>query len=802
MDAIVEVKFDAHSMRTQKARFSVFLTKPLLTLLRLLAVALLLAGGGLVAIGVPVGWLVASLAVMPAMVVEWYRGELKELPANKTVRTLDDVLDVSILGRLKRGATAYDLATIVGQTNGGLFFGARFGVTPKTLQHMAEAAGDVDVNQVWQRAIELRDAKDLEVITPGALLASLVASFPQSQIILPQLHLEQKDLHTGVSWQQHIATLIKHHRKPRRTGGIARDLSFGYTPMLGHFGRVAASGGLQVDIEAHSSAINQMIETFSNKGRQNIALIGPAGAGKSTVVEAFAEYILDAEAKLPSTIKFRQVMLLDAASMLSAAGGRGQIEGLVQDVLGEAYAAKNIIICLDNAQLFFEEGIGSVDLSNVLLPILEAGRLRIILTMEEQRYLQISQRNPALASALNRIMLAPATETETMAVMQDQLLTYEYQRNVYYSYQSLAEAYRLSERYVHDLAQPGRALKLLESAASYAEDGLVTMNSVQQAIEQTMNVKVGVATEEKDKQKLLILEELIHERMINQTRAVSVVSDALRRARAGVRNQDRPIGTFLFFGPTGVGKTELAKALGEVYFGGEDRLIRLDMNEFVENSDVKRLIADGAENPNSLTAQVMKQPFSVILLDEIEKAHPNVLTALLQVLDEGILRDEKNRDVSFRDAIFIATSNAGSDRIREYIQRGYKLEEFEQKLIDEIIDGGQFKPEFVNRFDETVVFTPLSKTDLLKVVDLIIAGVNKTLEQQKVKVEVSKEAKQLLVEKGYDPRLGARPMRRVVQRIVENNVAKLLLSGAVQAGATITITPEQVKEKMPSAQDS
>ncbi|MCA9341679.1 ATP-dependent Clp protease ATP-binding subunit, partial [Candidatus Saccharibacteria bacterium] len=192
------------------------------------------------------------------------------------------------------------------------------------------------------------------------------------------------------------------------------------------------------------------------------------------------------------------------------------------------------------------------------------------------------------------------------------------------------------------------------------------------------------------------------------------------------------------------------------------------------------------------------QPFSVILLDEIEKAHPNVLTALLQVLDEGILRDENNRDISFRDAIFIATSNAGSDRVREYIQRGYKLAEFEQKLIDEIIDGGIFKPEFVNRFDETVVFTPLSKEDLIKVVDLIIQGVNKTLEQQQVKVEVSPEAKLLLVQRGYDPRLGARPMRRVVQRIVENNVAKLLLSGTIQPGATVYITPEQVEEKMPS----
>jgi ATP-dependent Clp protease ATP-binding subunit ClpC len=299
------------------------------------------------------------------------------------------------------------------------------------------------------------------------------------------------------------------------------------------------------------------------------------------------------------------------------------------------------------------------------MPILEAGRLRIILSMDEQRFLQISQRNPAVSNSLNRINVIPASQAETLLVMQDHLLKLEFQRHVTYTYQSLKEAYRLSERYIFDLAMPGRAIKLLESAASYHENGLVTINSVQQAIEKTMNVKVSVASQTNDRERLLKMEELIHKRMINQTRAVGVVSDALRRARAGVRNQNRPIGTFLFLGPTGVGKTELAKALAEVYFEGEDQIIRMDLNEYVRSEDVSRLIADGADDPTSLTAQVMKQPFSVILLDEIEKAHPLVLTTFLQLLDEGVLRDIKNREVSFRDAIIIATSNAGADRIRE-----------------------------------------------------------------------------------------------------------------------------------------
>ena len=340
---------------------------------------------------------------------------------------------------------------------------------------------------------------------------------------------------------------------------------------------------------------------------------------------------------------------------------------------------------------------------------------------------------------------------------------------------------------------PGRALKVLESAANYANGGLVTQQTIDEAVEKTMGIKIATANNDDERAMLLNLEELIHQRMINQTRAVAVVSDAIRRARAGVRNLDRPIGTFLFLGPTGVGKTELSKALADVYFGGEGSLIRLDLNEFVRPEDVGRLIADGANDPLSLTAQAQKKPFSVVLLDEIEKAHPQVLTTLLQLLDEGILRDEKNREISFRDTIVIATSNAGADRIREYIERGYQLEQFEQTFTDELISSGQFRPEFLNRFDEIVLFRPLSKEELLRVVDLILAGINKTLESQKIQVAVEQEGKRLLVEAGYDPRLGARPMRRVVQRVIENTVAKQLLAGTVAPGSTTIITTAQVQ---------
>jgi ATP-dependent Clp protease ATP-binding subunit ClpC len=627
----------------------------------------------------------------------------------------------------------------------------------------------------------------------------LIRCFAGHEDILAHLQLDDDDLLRGVRWQQHIRDLITDYTKPKRTGGIARDWSFGYTPLLSRFGQniseeLARNGSLTTKLAAHTKALDQVMATFGAAGRQNIALVGAVGVGKTTIVEAFAGRLLDASAHLPDSLRFRQVFILDSAAIIAAAPGRGEVENLITRILGEAYSAKNIIICLDNAQLFFEEGIGSVDLSNVLLPILEAGRLRMILTLDEQRYLQIGQRNAALVNALNRVTIGEPTKAETIAIMRDHLITTEFQRKVTYMYQALDEAYRLSERYVHDLAMPGRAIKLMESAASYASGSLVTAHSVQQAIEQTMDIKVGVASGEDERQKLLNLEDLIHKRMINQTRAVGVVSDALRRARAGVRNQNRPIGTFLFLGPTGVGKTELAKALADVYFNGENKIIRLDMNEFVSPDDVMRLIGDGADDPYSLTAQAMKQPFSVVLLDEIEKAHPQVLTTLLQLLDEGILRDVKNREVSFRDTIIIATSNAGADRIREYIERGYELEQFEKQFVDELISTNQFRPEFLNRFDEIVTFRPLSKTELVQVIDLILAGINKTLSVQKITVDVTQDAKLVLVDQGYDPRLGARPMRRIVQRAVENTVAKQMLSGVVSAGGVVTITKEQVEQ--------
>ena len=793
-----DLKFEYYSRRSIAARFGVHISDVAVSMMKWSTWLLILLGTVIVFVaGWSMGWAVMGVAVIPFMIGQYVAHYVRDLPPKMTVAVTDRI-EGSVLGHLPARPTPADVASAVGRVSSGQFMGARLGISPSLLSTMASTDASA-TPALWRTAEDIRVANNMSEITGAVLAVAIVRSFPQYESVIAQIHLDDSDLDKGIIWQQHLIQLIKAYKKPRRTGGVGRDWSFGWIPTLQRFGQniseqiSAGSGLLTVGVASHVQAIDQLVDTFGSGGRQNALLVGRPGVGKTTIIHAFAEKLLDASAKVPDNLKFRQVFLLDSSALISAAPGRGELENLITQVLNEAYRAKNIIVCLDNAQLFFEEGVGSVDLSNVLQPILEAGNLRMILAMDEQRFLEIGQRNPTLLSSINRINIPETDRDETITVLQEQLIVTEVQRHVTYMLQAIKEAYRLSERYVHDLAQPGKALKLLESSAGYSESGLVTINSVQQAIEKTLDVKISVASDTEDRERLLNMEELIHKRMVNQTRAVSVVSDALRRARAGVRNENRPIGTFLFLGPTGVGKTELSKALADVYFGGEGRMIRIDLNEYVRAEDVTRLIADGAEDPTSLTAQVMKQPFSVVLLDEIEKAAPEVLATLLQLLDEGILRDIRNREVSFRDAIVIATSNAGADRIREYIERGYEVQQFEHQFVDELINSGQFRPEFLNRFDEIVVFRPFTKDELIQVCDLILAGVNKTLEPQKVSVIVEDEAKLILVDQGYDPRLGARPMRRVIQKAVENTVAKQMLSGTVNPGDMITITAEQVR---------
>lgn len=793
-------RINLQSSRASQARLSLALRGMLWRLiLWLLVVGLLALAGWLWYVQSGVAFTIAGLAAWPLMILAYYHWWLADLPRSKQTTGVDDVLDAQVLGRLKANTSPQQLSEIVMHANGGLFFAVRLGLGPNFLRELS-STNPADTQGIWESALKIQADLGLPAVSSAVVTAALVDRLPARDHLLAQLQLKEDDVMAGVRWYQHLQELVATAKTQKVGGGIGRDLSFGYTPTLERFAvnvsNQVMGGTLARQLEAHTQLLDQLLQQLSRGGKQNAVLVGQNGVGKTTLVYSLAERLLRDDATVPRELRYRQVMMLDPASLISHARRPGELEGLLNQILVEAHNAKNIILFLDNAELFFSDGTGAVDLRNVLLPVLEGGALRMILSMDEQQWLKLSRATPSLAQQLNRVTVNPLTAEETLLVCEDQLLAYEYSNKVTYMYQSLKAAYRLGGRYVADQAMPGQALSVLQAAAQHAENGLVTAASVEKAIEQTAGVKVANANQTDERDLLLNLESLIHTRMINQVHAVNAVANALRRARSGVRNQNRPIGTFLFLGPTGVGKSELAKALAAVYFGGESHLVQVDLNEFGQAADVSRLIADGAQDPRSLTAQIAKQPFSVVLLDEIEKAHPNVLNTLLQMLDEGILRDTNNREISFRDAIIIATSNAGADRIRQYIAAGYKLEQFEDKFTNELIDTGQFKPEFLNRFDEITVFRPLTEDELLQVVDLMLAGVNKALAEQQMTLVVADDAKRKLVHEGYDPRLGARPLRRVVQRTVENIVAKQVLAQQVGAGQTIQITLQEVEQAL------
>ena len=787
--------FDPKNPRVKQAHWRSLLNRHgVIAINYILFVVLMLAGGALVFFKNPLGWSLIGIGVIPGMLNFWIHNDLDDIEIGKN-GDITNLLSENVLVAINSDSTPVDLAKAITKTSSGRFLMVRFLLSSQFFEEVAKRV-PCTIEQIFETAREIQQNTDSEKITGGVLAIALIKNLPEYETILSRMKLDIKSLEQGVVWFNYLYGVVKDTKKPIRSGGIARDLAFGYTPTLQRFATNISmrSAGLHTKLQQadHQAVMKQMIENLSSGGRKNTTLVGAYGSGRTTMINYLAETLLDANSKVPRSLRFSQIYSLDAASLISAASQPGELEYLMIRIFNEAYAARNIILCLDDAHLFFEQGPGSVDIANMLIPVIESGNVRTILIMDSQKYLEISTKKPALANALNIIQVTPTNHEETMKVLMDQVPLLEAQKHVIYTYASLAEAYRLSEQYMHDIEMPGKAKLLLQSAASFAEGSVVTEASVQMAVEKNHGVKVRVAEDEADRNKLLNLEQLIHERMIDQVEAVSAVSNALRRAAAGVKNNGRPIGTFLFVGPTGVGKTELAKAISETYFDGEENIIRLDMNEFVSANDVARLIKDGAEDALSLTAQVMKQPFSVVLLDEIEKAHPSVITTLLQVLDEGILRDEKNREISFRDTIIIVTSNAGANEIRERITAGEKIENFKEEFLDKLISSGEFKPEFINRFDEVCLFKPLSKDDLLQILDIIMKSVNKGLARQKITVTLDDEVKAMLVEKGYDPKMGARPMRRVVQKSVENAVAAAILAGQATPGSTLNITADKI----------
>ncbi len=370
---------------------------------------------------------------------------------------------------------------------------------------------------------------------------------------------------------------------------------------------------------------------------------------------------------------------------------------------------------------------------------------------------------------------------------------FEAKYKVYFSYNAIAKAVELTGKYIHDKHLPAKAIDLLETVAvkvsqQKGSNSLVTEDDIASIISDITRIPITKITESEG-ENLLKLEERIHERMIDQEEAVKMVAASLRRARTELREAKRPIANFLFLGPTGVGKTELAKTVAEVYFGDEDYMIRLDMSEYQHQDSIEKMIGSSAGALGYLTEAVRKTPFSLILLDEFEKAHPDILNLFLQVMDDGRLTDGQGRTIDFTNSIIIATSNIGAVFIQEQIKAGTKIEEIKQKLIDEQLNK-VLRPELINRFDGVIVFKPLTLGEVVKITSIMLNKVKQMLEAKGIGLEVDPLGANRLAEQGFDPKFGARPLRRVIQEQVENKIADKILAGEIKRRDTVIIDQE------------
>lgn len=776
------------AMRLKKSGYPIWLSIFVLT--GLFAIYLILIADN------KLGYFSLAIMIYAMMWVVWFKSDLMHLPVASGT-SIDCQLDADFLAKLRHPISPKSAWGAMTNHWQEIFLTNHLLLDPRLITESL-SENEADMQQVWQLARKLQASHDPSTLSAGTVATATILSSPQLMQHLTTRNMRPEDVLEVYDW---LSRLLEYQKSPRPYfGGIGRDWAFGFTPNLEQFSTNVSQhvqfGGKHFHFLARSQSIDAMITGLNQSG--GVAIVGNAGIGKTSAVYALAERLLSNDSSSGS-IKDHQIVSLNASTILSEA--KQGLEKLMLTLFGEALRSGNMIVFLDEAQLFFQEGVGSFDLSKILLPILQNRRLKIICAFTSTDWQRLKTANASITGSITPIMLPEPSKEETLKIVEDTALGIEFRSKSVVSYEAIREAYRLSEEYVQEMSFPGKTISVLEQASSHPVGNVITAQSVQQAIEGTLGVKVGgVKADEADV--LLNLEDHIHQRMVNQSRAVTVVANALRRSRAGVSNTKRPIGSFLFLGPTGVGKTELAKSLAATYFEDEKNMIRLDMSEYQQLEDVNRLLSDGQES-ESLILAIRKQPFSVVLLDEIEKAHSGILNLLLQLLDEGQITDVNGQPALFKNAIFIVTSNAGANDIIARINQNQSLDDFERPLLDKLINDGVFRPELVNRFDETVLFRPLTMDELGQVALLMLAEVNRNLASQNVSVELTEDALSSLVRQGYDPQFGSRPMRRVIQRTVENAVAQKILSGKASPGTSILLDlsdVEQIEKATPISQ--
>lgn len=579
--------------------------------------------------------------------------------------------------------------------------------------------------------------------------------------------------------------------------------------------------------------IIRVIEILNRRTKNNPVLIGEPGVGKTAVVEGLAQKIVDGD--VPHKLQGKQVIRLDVVSLVQGTGIRGQFEERMQKLMEEIRKREDIILFIDEIHEIVGAGSasdGNMDAGNILKPALARGELQLVgaTTLNEYR---IIEKDAALERRMQPVKVDEPTVDETITILKEIQKKYEDYHHVQYTDAAIEAAATLSNRYIQDRFLPDKAIDLLDEAgskmnltlnfvdpkvidqrlieaenlksqatreedfekAAYFRDQIakykemqkkkitdqdtpiISEKTIEHIIEQKTNIPVG-DLKEKEQSQLIHLAEDLKSHVIGQDDAVDKIAKAIRRNRVGLGTPNRPIGSFLFVGPTGVGKTELSKQLAIELFGSADSMIRFDMSEYMEKHSVAKLVGAppgyvGYDEAGQLTEKVRHNPYSLILLDEVEKAHPDVMHMFLQVLDDGRLTDGQGRTVSFKDAIIIMTSNAGTGKTEASVGFGATREGRTNSVLGEL--GNFFSPEFMNRFDGIIEFKALSKDNLLQIVELMLADVNKRLSSNNIRLDVTDKVKEKLVDLGYDPKMGARPLRRTIQDYIEDTITDYYL---------------------------
>jgi ATP-dependent Clp protease ATP-binding subunit ClpC len=577
--------------------------------------------------------------------------------------------------------------------------------------------------------------------------------------------------------------------------------------------------------------IERVVQILGRRSKNNPILLGEPGVGKTAIAEGLAQRIHNGD--IPELLQDKQVIALDMGSLLAGTRFRGDFEERLKGVVEEVRKSGNIILFIDEIHTLVGAGSmgGAMDASNLLKPALARGELQCLGATTLDEYKRHIERDAALERRFQPVMVGEPTKEQAIEILRGLKATYEDFHQVKYDQKAIEAAVNLSSRYINDRFLPDKAIDLLDEAGSRThlryslqstspaevseESPLINPESLipvvdAEEIAQIVAAWTGIPVTqltETESESLLNLECQLHERIIGQQEAVNAVSRAIRRARVNLKNPNRPIASFIFAGPTGVGKTELTKALAKLLFGAESSMIRLDMSEFMESHTVSKLIGAppgyiGYNEGGQLTEAVRRQPYRVVLFDEIEKAHPDVFNLLLQLLEDGHLTDSQGRRVDFKNTLIIMTSNIGSKVIEkggnslgfeiadDFAQSRYQ--QISNRVTDELKQ--YFRPEFLNRLDEIIVFRQLTREEVTQIADILIADLAKQLTEKGISVEVTAAFKDLVINEGYDPSYGARPLRRALTRRLEDSLAVAMLSGKVNSGdhALLDVTADGV----------